>query len=151
MNPNDNPSPASQAAPQGVKPYRLIKLGVDVHWREHVVVRQIDGSSPQSAQRFSPEAFVAWAKPKGSGVNSGLFSSVQLKSTSGGFQRGWHSVGDLASVSAGDEGRLMVSRVILVQVDCNQDRDGSTVSVRPGTYYSRDRRAGKMRDGNNHI
>ena len=68
------------------------------------------------------------ARPKGSGVNSGLFSSVQLKSTSGSCQRGGHSVGDLASVSAGDEGRLMVSRVILVQVDCNQDRDGSTRS-----------------------
>jgi len=24
----------------------VIKLGVDVHWREHVVVRQIDGTSP---------------------------------------------------------------------------------------------------------
>ena len=48
------------AAPQGVKPHRLIKLGVDVHWREHVVVRQIDGTAPQPAQRFAPEAFVAW-------------------------------------------------------------------------------------------
>jgi transposase len=38
----------------------VIKLGVDVHWREHVVVRQIDGTSPQPAQRFAPEAFVAW-------------------------------------------------------------------------------------------
>ena len=47
-------------APQGVKPHRLIKLGVDVHWREHVVVRQIDGTAPQPAQRFAPEAFVAW-------------------------------------------------------------------------------------------
>ena len=47
-------------APQGGKPHRLIKLGVDVHWREHVVVRQIDGTAPQPAQRFAPEAFVAW-------------------------------------------------------------------------------------------
>ncbi len=60
MIPHENASPASQAAPQGVKPHRLIKLGVDVHWREHVVVRQIDGTAPQPAQRFSPEAFVAW-------------------------------------------------------------------------------------------
>lgn len=60
MIPNENSSPASQAAPQGVKPHRLIKLGVDVHWREHVVERQIDGAAPQPAQRFSPEAFVAW-------------------------------------------------------------------------------------------
>ena len=61
MTPNDNSSPASPAAPQGEKPHRLIKLGVDVHWRDYVVVRQIDGTAPQPAQRFSPEAFVAWA------------------------------------------------------------------------------------------
>ena len=60
MNPTENPVPASQAAPQGVKPHRLIKLGVDVHLREYVVARQLDGLAPQSAQRFSPEAFVAW-------------------------------------------------------------------------------------------
>lgn len=53
-------TPATATAPQGVKPHRLIKLGVDVHWREHVVVRQIDGTAPQPAQRFAPEAFVAW-------------------------------------------------------------------------------------------
>ena len=47
-------------APESVKPHRLIKLGVDVHWREQVVVRQIDGMSPQPAQHFAPEAFVAW-------------------------------------------------------------------------------------------
>jgi transposase len=61
MNPTDNSSPASPTAPQGSKPHRLIKLGVDVHLREYVVVRQIDGTAPQPAQRFSPEAFVAWA------------------------------------------------------------------------------------------
>ena len=38
----------------------MIKLGVDVHWREQMVVRQIDGTAPQPAQRFAPEAFVAW-------------------------------------------------------------------------------------------
>ena len=50
-----------EGAVQGRKTHQLIKLGVDVHWHEYVVVRQIDGSSPQSAQRFSPEGFVAWA------------------------------------------------------------------------------------------
>ena len=53
-------TPATATAGEGVKPHRLIKLGVDVHWREHVVARQIDGTSPQPAQRFAPEAFVAW-------------------------------------------------------------------------------------------
>lgn len=60
MTTNDSQPTPSAAAPQGVKPHRVIKLGVDVHWREHVVVRQIDGSSPQPPQRFSPGAFVAW-------------------------------------------------------------------------------------------
>jgi transposase len=59
MNLNETSS-ASQAAPQGIKPHRLIKLGVDVHWREYVVARQIDGIAPQPAQCFSPEAFIAW-------------------------------------------------------------------------------------------
>lgn len=47
-------------APQGPKPHRVIKLGVDVHWKEYVVVRQIDGLSPQPAQKFTPEGFIAW-------------------------------------------------------------------------------------------
>lgn len=62
MTTNDKKSIASETAPQGVKPHRLIKLGVDVHWRQYVVVRQIDGASPQPPQRFTPEEFVAWAK-----------------------------------------------------------------------------------------
>ena len=61
MTTNDPQPTPSATAPQGVKPHRLIKLGVDVHWREQVVVRQIDGASPQPPQRFAPEAFVAWA------------------------------------------------------------------------------------------
>jgi transposase len=61
MTPAQNPSPASSAsAPQGVKAHRLIKIGVDVHLREYVVARQIDGTAPQPAQRFSPDGFVAW-------------------------------------------------------------------------------------------
>jgi transposase len=39
----------------------VIKLGVDVHWKEYVVVRQIDGTAPQPPQRFTPDGFVAWA------------------------------------------------------------------------------------------
>lgn len=62
MNTNDTQLTPTAIAPQGVKPHRLIKLGVDVHWREYVVVRQIDGMSPQPPQRFAPEAFVVWAK-----------------------------------------------------------------------------------------
>ena len=62
MTTNAKNSNETETAPQGVKPYRLIKLGVDVHWRQYVVVRQIDGASPQPPQRFTPEEFVGWAK-----------------------------------------------------------------------------------------
>lgn len=62
MTTNDAKTTATATAPQGAKPHRLIKLGVDVHWRQYVVVRQIDGASPQPPQRFTPEEFVAWAK-----------------------------------------------------------------------------------------
>ena len=50
------------AAAPGPKMYQRIKLGVDVHWREYVVVRQIEGSAPQPPQRFTPEAFGVWVK-----------------------------------------------------------------------------------------
>ena len=62
MTTNDTQITSTVTAPQGVKPHRLIKLGVDVHWRQYVVVRQIDGASPQPPQRFTPAEFVAWAK-----------------------------------------------------------------------------------------
>lgn len=62
MTTNDSKSNATATAPQGVKLHRVIKLGVDVHWRQYVVVRQVDGVSPQSPQRFTPEEFVVWMK-----------------------------------------------------------------------------------------
>ena len=60
MTTNETQPIPTAAAPQGVKPYRLIKLGVDVHWKQYVVVRQIDGQSHQPPQKFSPEGFIAW-------------------------------------------------------------------------------------------
>ena len=39
----------------------VIKLGIDVHAKEYVVVRQIDHATPQPAQRFTPEEFLKWA------------------------------------------------------------------------------------------
>lgn len=62
MNTNDTQPTPTATAPQGVKQHRLIKLGVDVHWRQYVVVRQIDGISPQPPQRFTPDEFVEWLK-----------------------------------------------------------------------------------------
>jgi transposase len=60
MNSNDTTSPASPTVTQDSKPHRLIKLGLDIHLREYVVARQVDGLAPQSAQRFSPDGFIAW-------------------------------------------------------------------------------------------
>lgn len=39
----------------------VIHLGVDVHLRQYVVCRKIDGATPQPAQRMTPEQFEAWA------------------------------------------------------------------------------------------
>jgi transposase len=38
----------------------LIKIAIDMHLRSYRVVRQIDQSRPQPAQKFSPEAFFGW-------------------------------------------------------------------------------------------
>ncbi len=38
-----------------------IKLGIDVHADSYRVVRQIDGATPQPAQKFTPERFLEWA------------------------------------------------------------------------------------------
>ena len=38
----------------------VIKLGIDVHLKKYVVVRQIDGAMPQPAQTFTPEKFLEW-------------------------------------------------------------------------------------------
>ena len=44
------------------KKYQTIKLGVDWHAEQYRVVRIIDGAGPEPAQRFRPEAFLAWAQ-----------------------------------------------------------------------------------------
>ena len=59
--PNANTSDvrAEQAAS---KPYQIIKLGLDVHADTIVVVRILDNSAPQPAQKFTPAKFRAWIK-----------------------------------------------------------------------------------------
>ena len=42
------------------KKFSLIKIAIDMHLRNYRVVRQIESSSPQPAQRFTPEAFYGW-------------------------------------------------------------------------------------------
>lgn len=41
--------------------HAAIKLGIDVHQEFYVVVRQVGGTNPKPAQRFSKEAFLCWA------------------------------------------------------------------------------------------
>jgi transposase len=43
------------------KPYRCIKLGLDVHADSIRVVRMIDGATPQPAQKMTPQEFPQWA------------------------------------------------------------------------------------------
>ena len=38
----------------------LIKIAIDMHLRNYRVVRQIDHSTPQPAQKFAPQAFYHW-------------------------------------------------------------------------------------------
>src|SRR6266446_10976986 len=39
---------------------KTIKLGIDVHLDRYVVVRIIDGGTPQPPQRFEPAEFLLW-------------------------------------------------------------------------------------------
>ena len=58
-----NTGKKEQEGPEGKsKPYGRIKLGLDVHADSIVVVRILENSTPQPAQRFSPQKFLAWAK-----------------------------------------------------------------------------------------
>jgi transposase len=41
---------------------KSIKLGIDVHADSFRVVRQVDHATPQPAQKFTPQAFLEWAK-----------------------------------------------------------------------------------------
>ena len=50
---------AEQAAS---KKHPQIKLGLDVHAESIVVVRQLDHSAPQPAQKFTPARFMVWVK-----------------------------------------------------------------------------------------
>ncbi len=39
---------------------KTIKLGIDVHLDRYVLVRIIDGGTPQPPQRFEPAEFLLW-------------------------------------------------------------------------------------------
>jgi|APTNR8051073442_1049403.scaffolds.fasta_scaffold21217_1 transposase len=61
---NNKSRKASPAPPEnhsGSKA-QIIHLGIDVHLRQYVVCRKLDGATPQPAQRFKPAEFIAWAR-----------------------------------------------------------------------------------------
>ena len=66
MNTNKNKTTKTQTQKQGATDIessakaRTIKLGIDVHLDRYVVVRLIDGGSPQPPQRFQPAEFMLW-------------------------------------------------------------------------------------------
>ena len=58
-NQNQQPTPTSQEQTEAKA--EVIKLGIDIHKRQYVVVQQVDGEAPKSPQKFSPEAFLRQA------------------------------------------------------------------------------------------
>ena len=41
---------------------KTLKLGLDVHADNYVVVRIVDGGTPQPPQRFTPPEFLVWVE-----------------------------------------------------------------------------------------
>jgi transposase len=64
------------------KKYETIVLGIDWHATQYRVVRLIDGAGPEPPQRFTPTAFLSWAK-KQLGLAQRVFCCYEAGS--GGF------------------------------------------------------------------
>jgi transposase len=62
MNLHNTHNSEARAEQVAAKPYTSIKLGLDVHADSIMVVRIIDHSGPEPAQRFRPEQFPAWVQ-----------------------------------------------------------------------------------------
>ena len=60
---NDKPNTSEVRAEQAAsKKLATLKLGLDVHADTIVVVRLLDHSAPQPAQKFTPAKFLAWVQ-----------------------------------------------------------------------------------------
>lgn len=57
-NQNQQPTPTSNQQTEAKA--EVLKLGIDIHKREYVLVHQVDNEPPKSPQKFSPEAFLTW-------------------------------------------------------------------------------------------
>jgi transposase len=84
MNTNHNNS-QDRREPVSVTKATQIKLGIDVHARSYVVVRQVDGQNPQPAQTFTPTQFLDWARQQ-TQLASAVFSCYEA----GPFGYGLH-------------------------------------------------------------
>ena len=62
LNMNTNTNTHNVTETQNTSNAKSIKLGIDVHAQSYRVVRQIDNATPQPAQKFTPQAFLVWAK-----------------------------------------------------------------------------------------
>lgn len=62
MNKQDTNNSEVRAEQAAGKRYQTIKLGLDVHATTIMVVRIIENSAPQPAQRFTPGQFLQWAR-----------------------------------------------------------------------------------------
>src|SRR5512137_1058323 len=60
MHNNNRQEQSNSNATVSSKP--ICKLGLDVHAADIMVVRQVDGSNPQRAQRFEARRLLAWVK-----------------------------------------------------------------------------------------
>lgn len=58
---NQNQQPTPTSYEQTEAKAEVIKLGIDIHKRQYVVVQQVDGEAPKSPQKFTPEAFLRQA------------------------------------------------------------------------------------------
>jgi len=71
----EHPAKKRRAEP-GIDAGTLIYLGLDVHARQITVVRQIDHSLPQPAQRMNEATLVAWVE-KMTAAGAGVFSCYE--------------------------------------------------------------------------
>lgn len=62
MKTNTTNTHAKPSAPQTPVKAKRLKLGIDVHADSYRVVRQFDNATPQPAQKFTPKAFLEWAR-----------------------------------------------------------------------------------------
>lgn len=85
MNKQALPTSEVRAEQAASTKHKTLKLGLDVHAETIVVVRILDQSSPQPAQKFTPPKFLEWVKKQ-----AGLAGAVHSCYEAGPFGYGLH-------------------------------------------------------------